>query len=184
MSIPPNTHDSTQRQKLWDSWNKPEKELEVALEDLDTDPSDSNAAQRALLLCDHLENQMNSQEKKEDTCNLDRAFHPEISLQEIIEKQKHIRDMHREKEKLLNDMLDLQNLGSLMGGLCGIYSIGKELQEGTTSIGQLSSTESDKRLQQDLEHRRQQAEQAAKLELENSFRKAQEKHNAMRLMSS
>lgn len=194
--------ESAQRKNLWEIWQEAATQLEGLLQDLQADPFDSAAAQKVMLLCSHLASQMNHESARalldfiEDTRldNLKKAYQP--GAKEIIPLILQLGGA------LVGGFC---GFGSAAAGLVGSQAKMLEsassisnnfVSNGASSVGQMISTvnqgkhsvvghelESDKRLQQDLQQRRQQAEQAAKRELENIVRMAQQKHETVRAIN-
>lgn len=195
--------ETAQRKNLWEMWESAAEELSIDLQDVLSDPFESKAAQKVMLLCSHLASQMNHETAR--------------SLLEFIEEYRlqQLKDAYKPGWKEWTPIA-VQLLGALVGGFCGFVpaitgKIGSAAQgwekasqfcsnflvNGASSLGQLNGSvnhgkqavvghelESDKRLQQDLQQRRQQAEQAAKREFENITRMAQQKHDTIRSINS
>jgi hypothetical protein len=195
--------ETVQRQTLWEMWQKAADELEIDLQDLMADPFESNAAQKMMLLCSHLASQMNHESA--------RALLDFIEETRIENLKKAYKPGWKEWTPILLQLFGALAGGfcgfypagkGLVGSSAKTWETASSfcngfLVNGSSSLGQINSTvnqgkhsvvghelESDKRLQQDLQQRRQQAEQAAKRELENITRMAQQKHETARSINS
>lgn len=194
--------ETAQRKNLWDMWQDAANELEMDLQDIMADPFESKAAQKVMLLCSHLASQMNHESAQvllefiEETRieNLKNAYKPgwkewtPVGIQFLLTLGSAFCGFIPAAQGIVGSQAQgyktAENLFNAGGGI-------------TNSVGQLNHTfnqgkqavvgnelQSDNRLQQDLQHRRQQAEQAAKRELENIIRMAQQKHETVRSINS
>lgn len=194
--------ETAQRNKLYEMWEAAAKDLEIDLQDLFADPFESKAADKVMLLCSHLAAQMNHESARalldfiEDTRieNLKKAYQPgwkewtPIAVQLLTALATGFCGFYPAVSGLA---------GSAANGWKSASDVSNTLGNVTGNVGQLNSTmnqgkhsvvghelESDKRLQQDLQQRRQQAEQATKRELENIKQKAQQQFETVRSINS
>lgn len=191
--------ETVQRQTLWEMWQKTADELELDLQDLMADPFESKAANKMMLLCSHLASQMNHESARalldfiEETRieNLKKSYTPgwkewtPIVVQLLGAAAGGFCGFYSAGKGLVGSAAKSWDTASnlsnnlVAGGARSFGEINNSINQGKQSVVR-HELDSDTRLQQDLQQRRQQAEQAAKRELENIVRMAQAKHETAR----
>lgn len=195
--------ESAQRQNLWEIWQQAADELEKALQDQATDPFDSDAAQRVMALCSYLASQMNHETARsllnfiEDyrMKKVKKSYQPGIKEYGLIGIQlmgavvAGFCGFYPAATGLVGSSSKTWDTASqfcnafLGNGAGNVAQLNNTVNQGKQSISG-HEMENDKRQQQDLEHRRQQADQAATREFENIKRMMQQKTETVRSINS